>query len=324
MTDSILITGGAGFIGSHLIDRLTARGEAVVCLDNFDPYYSVAAKRDNLRDALESKRVFHVQTDIRDAAALSGVFSRWKFRTVVHLAARPGVRPSLRDPGPYVQTNVLGTLNVLKAAVETGAQRFIFASSSSVYGPLAAKAREHCDPLRPLSPYAASKVAGEALCHAYASVSGMTTIVLRFFTVYGPRQRPDMAISRFTDAIWHGRPVTVFGNGESRRDYTFIDDIIDGVEASMTVPLAGYHVFNLGASEPVQLMRVIRLLEGQVSRKARLHFEPSGVGEPDLTFADVTAARQSLGFNPQVGIEEGIARYVDWYREKRSAVAEAV
>ena len=324
MTDPVLITGGAGFIGSHLIDRLVNRNQPVVCLDNFDPYYSAALKRDNLAAAEQSGLVRFVKGDICDRNTLEDVLSGAGIRTVVHLAARPGVRPSLRDPDPYIRINVQGTLNVVRAATEHGLNRIIFASSSSVYGSVSQQAREDQDRLNPLSPYAASKVAGEAFCRAYASLSGITTVMLRFFTVYGPRQRPDMAISRFTDAIHSDREVTVFGSGESKRDYTFITDIVDGVDASITTPLNGLQVFNLGGSQPVQLLDLIRTLEQHLGKKARLRFEPLGTGEPELTFADVTAARKSLGFSPSVGIEQGTRRYVDWYLEKQNALAKAI
>lgn len=323
MTGAVLITGGAGFIGSHLVGRLVGAGRQVVCLDNFDPYYPAALKRANLEEVAGGPlSIFEV--DICDHRSLAEIFSRWRIDTVVHLAARPGVRPSLRDPDPYIRINAQGTLNVLKTAARSGVNKVIFASSSSVYGSVTGRAREGTTPLQPLSPYAASKVAGEALCHAFASTTGLTVTVLRFFTVYGPRQRPDMAIARFTDAIWRGNEITVFGDGESRRDYTFIDDIIDGVEASTTAPVPGYRVFNLGGSRPVRLLDLIRILEGHIGREARLRFQPSGAGEPDLTFADITAARQQLGFSPRVGIEEGTARYVEWYLEKQNAVAKAV
>jgi UDP-glucuronate 4-epimerase len=323
VTDPVLVTGGAGFIGSHLIERLIRRERPVVCLDNFDPYYSPALKRDNLRGVAESSLLHLEDGDIGDRETMEALFRRWRFSAAVHLAARPGVRASLRDPEPYIRINVQGTLNVLRTAVDAGVGRIIFASSSSVYGPVTREAREDRDAPRPLSPYAASKVAGEAFCHAYASMSGITTVVLRFFTVYGPRQRPDMAINRFTDAIWHGRPITVFGDGKSRRDYTFIDDITDGVDASLSAPMEGYRVFNLGGARPVQLLDLVGLLEERLGKKAVVQFEPRGAGEPELTFANVTAAREALGFCPRTGIEEGTARYVNWYLENRSALAEA-
>jgi len=323
VTHPVLVTGGAGFIGSHLIDRLISQKQPVICLDNFDPYYSAALKRDNLAAAAQSGLLRLVEGDICDASTVEDILAGEGVRTLVHLAARPGVRPSLGDPAPYARINVQGTVNVISAATRHRLDRIIFASSSSVYGSVARPAREDRDQPNPLSPYAASKVAGEAFCRAYASLSGITTVILRFFTVYGPRQRPDMAISRFTDAIHSGRELPVFGNGQSRRDYTFITDIIDGIEASITTPLSGIHVFNLGGSRPVQLLTLIRILEGHLGQKAVLRFEPSGAGEPELTFADVTAAGTSLGFRPRVGIEEGTRRYVDWYLEKQNALAKA-
>ena len=324
MTSPVLVTGGAGFIGSHLIERLIGRQQPVICLDNFDPYYSPHLKRDNLREALRSGLVTLEETDICDREAVENLFRLHRFASVVHLAARPGVRPSLKDPDPYLRINIAGTLNVIRAAVENGVQRVVFASSSSIYGSLTHRAREDRDLPQPLSPYAASKVAGEALCHAYAASSGITTVVLRFFTVYGPRQRPDMAINRFTHAIWQGMPITVFGDGTSRRDYTFIDDIIDGVDASILAPLDGYQVFNLGGSRPVQLLELIGLLEHRLGKRALVEFQPRGTGEPELTFADVTAAGQRLGFRPRVGIEEGTKKYVHWYLENQGALAKSL
>jgi UDP-glucuronate 4-epimerase len=323
VTGPVLVTGGAGFIGSHLIERLAGRGQPVVCLDNFDSYYSPELKRDNIEKAIGSGLVQLEEADICDRDAVQALFRSRRFASVVHLAARPGVRPSLNDPDPYLRINVGGTLNVLKAAVESGVERIVFASSSSVYGSVTRRAREDRDQPRPLSPYAASKVAGEALSHAYAASSGITTVVLRFFTVYGPRQRPDMAVNRFTSAIWNGQPITVFGDGTSQRDYTFIDDIIDGLDSAITAPLGPYSVFNLGGSRPVQLLALIGLLEERLGKKATLEFQPAGAGEPELTFADVSAAEHSLGFRPRVGIEEGTKKYVNWYLENQRALAKS-
>jgi UDP-glucuronate 4-epimerase len=323
VTGPVLVTGGAGFIGSHLVDSLVSRGRPVVCVDNFDEYYPEGLKRRNIERALESGIVELVQADIRDESALAAAFAGSTFSAVVHLAARPGVRPSLENPAPYIDINVTGTLNVLRAAVAGGAERIIFASSSSVYGSVTEKVREDAE-LRPLSPYAASKVAGEALCRAYQSLSGIPTVVLRFFNAYGPRQRPDMAINKFTDCIVNGSEMPVYGDGTSHRDYTYIDDMIRGVNGALEARLDGFRVFNLGGAHPVQLMALIRLLEGHLGRKARVRFEPMGPGEPNMNFADIGAASRELGFAPTTSIEEGTGRYAGWYRETQDVLAAAV
>ena len=320
---AILITGAAGFIGSHLVERLRQRGERLTCLDNFDPYYPSGLKQANLKEALDGCDPCFVQGDIRDGELLRRLFSEREIGTVVHLAARPGVRASLRDPAPCLDINVQGTLSLLEACRSFGVRRFIFASSSSIYGesagvPVSEDGAAH----RPLSPYGASKAAAELLCHSYARLFDMTTIVLRFFTVYGPRQRPDMAIRRFTELIDRGREVRLFGDGQSRRDYTYIADIIAGIEASLSEPLVGFHVFNLGGSHPVPLATVIELIERNLGKQAEVRFEPPQPGEPTVTFADISKAASILGFHPSVPVEEGIRRFVGWYRERRDALAE--
>ena len=278
MNEAVLITGGAGFIGSHLAERLVEKGRQVVCLDNFDDYYPAEAKRSNLQAVLSSQRVRLVEADIRDQEALRSVLASERVRAIVHLAARPGVRPSLLNPALYLDVNVRGTLNVLAMASEFDVPRVVFASSSSVYGLIEGMASEDGTPCHPLSPYGASKVAGEALCSAYAQTSGPSVVALRFFTVYGPRQRPDMAINRFTRLIASGQEVGVHGDGHSLRDYTFISDIVDGIEAALEAELPGYHVFNLGRGQPAVLLDVIRLIEKGLETKAKLRFVPQPPG----------------------------------------------
>ena len=317
MSASVLVTGGAGFVGSHLLERLASRGRRVVCLDSFDPYYPEEAKRDNLRQALAAGDVSLREADIRDTDALRRIFSEEEVQTVVHLAARPGVRPSLEDAAPYIEININGTLNLLNVCREFGVSRVVFASSSSVYGQIGtAAANEDSTPCRPLSPYGASKVAGEALCSAFANAFGLNVIVLRFFTVYGPRQRPDMAICRFTRLIAEGREVPIYGDGNSLRDYTFVSDTVDGVEAATNLPLEGFHVLNLGQGRPVQLSRVVQLIEENLGVRARLNYEPVQAGDPYLTCADISRAAAVLGYSPAVSIEEGIAAYARWFKER--------
>jgi len=323
VSGSLLVTGGAGFIGSHLIERLVRHGYRVVCLDNFDPYYPEAIKRENLSDVLATGQVHLVEADIRDLDALRLVFDRHSFQTVIHLAARPGVRHSLVDPVTSLDINARGTLNLLAMSKEFGVSRFLFASSSSVYGMMGGgAAREDSTPCRPLSPYGASKVAAEALCSAYSQAFGLTVLGFRLFTVYGPRQRPDMAINRFTRLIANGEDVPIFGDGHSLRDYTFITDVLHGIESALHAPLDGYQVFNLGQGRPISLLNLVALIEESLGTKAKLRFMHQQPGDPLLTWADVSKASAILGYRPEVPIENGIAHYVQWFKEKQLDLCE--
>lgn len=317
MSASLLVTGGAGFIGSHLVERLARDGYRVVSLDSFDPYYPASLKRDNLQDALSADHVSLVKADIRDSDALRQIFTNENFQAVIHLAARPGVRPSLEDPATYLDINVGGTLNLLAMCREFVVPRFILASSSSVYGTMDEAAREDLTPCRPLSPYGASKVAAEALCSAYAQAFGLTVVALRLFTAYGPRQRPDMAISRFTHLIASSEEVPIYGDGRSLRDYTFITDVLRGLESALRAPLHGFHVFNLGQGHPVSLLDLVALVEERLGMKAKLRFLPARTGEPFLTCADIDKAIAVLSYRPGVPIDQGIELYVRWFKEKR-------
>jgi UDP-glucuronate 4-epimerase len=314
---AILVTGGAGFIGSHLVERLAARGDTVVALDNFDPYYDPAVKRRNLRAAAREPgpgRFTLTEGDIRDAAGLDALFAGHRFDAVVHLAARAGVRPSIADPLLYADVNVSGTTQLLEACRRHGVGRFLFGSSSSVYGdstavPFCEEARVD----RPVSPYAATKVAGELLAFSYHHLFGMDISCLRFFTVYGPRQRPEMAIHKFARHIMEGRPLQRFGDGRTERDYTYIDDIMDGVIKALD-RVNGYAIYNLGESSRVSLAHLIELLEKEIGKRAVVETLPEQPGDVKMTCADITRARRDLGYDPRVPIEEGIRRFVAWLK----------
>ena len=315
---NILVTGGAGFIGSHLVDRLlTIDDHVITVIDDFNDFYSPDIKRANIADHLNNKRYSLVEADIRDRDALDQLFNKQQFDCIVHLAARAGVRPSLSEPELYAETNVNGTLNLLELARTTGVNQFVFGSSSSVYGINAKVPFSEDDPIRqPISPYAATKAAGELLCHTYSHLYGLRCVCLRFFTVYGARQRPDLAIHKFARLMTSGKPIPVFGDGTARRDYTYIDDIISGVMAAIVYDETNYDVFNLGESETVELRELISILERTLDCPAVIDRLPTQPGDVPQTFADVTKARQLLGYNPQTHIEEGIRKFVEWFRSR--------
>jgi UDP-glucuronate 4-epimerase len=323
--NNILITGGAGFIGSHLVDRLLAEGEwQVTVVDDFNDFYDPAIKHENANRAASNPNYRLVEADIRDQDALGKVFEDSRFQCIVHLAARAGVRPSLEQPHLYAETNINGTLNLLELAREHGIRQFVFGSSSSVYGINAKVPFSEDDPIRqPISPYAATKGAGELLCHSYTHLYGLRCVCLRFFTVYGPRQRPDLAIHKFAQLISEGKPIPVFGDGTTRRDYTFIDDIIAGVRASIDYvgdpAKSDYEVINLGESRTVELRELISLLEKELDMHAVIDRKPLQPGDVPQTYADISKARALLGYNPQTQIEEGIKRFVAWFRKQSRA-----
>ncbi len=311
----VLVTGGAGFIGSHLLERLLADGHDVVSVDNFDDFYPHPRKQANLALLADHPRHRFVELDIRDSRALRDLWAGERFDTVCHLAARAGVRPSLPHPALYWDINTRGTLAMLELAREFEPARFIFASSSSVYGEASRIPFSEDDPAdRPVSPYAASKRAGELMCHTYHHLYGLSVTCLRFFTVYGPRNRPDLAVAKFTRLIDAGETLPVFGDGTSRRDYTYIADIIDGIIAAID-RCGGYNVYNLGHSEPAELMHLIRCIESALGKRANLDYQPPQPGDVPITYADVSRAKRDLGFDPTTPIEEGIERYVKWCRE---------
>ncbi|HLF94130.1 MAG TPA: NAD-dependent epimerase/dehydratase family protein [Planctomycetota bacterium] len=305
----VLLTGGAGFIGSHLLERLLARGDDVAVIDDFNPYYDPAIKRRNLPAAGGFR--LH-ERDIRDSAE---IVAREKPDAVVHLAARAGVRPSLADPLLYESVNVGGTLALLEACRRNGVGRFVFASSSSVYGNGNVPFSEADEPLAPISPYGISKLVGEHYVRIYAHLHGIRATCLRFFTVYGPRQRPDMAIHAFTAAIAAGREIPVFGDGTTERDYTYVTDILQGILAALDRP-EPFAVYNLGESRTVPLRRLIELLEEYVGRKAVLKRMAEQPGDVKRTFASIDRARAQLGYAPKVPLEDGLREFVGWFRAK--------
>ena len=309
-----LVTGGAGFIGSHVVERLLARGDQVTVVDDFNDFYDPSVKHRNVD--LFAARVRLVQADICDAAALRDTFQGERFDTIVHLAARAGVRPSLEQPQLYIQVNIAGTQNLLDLAREFGVRKFIFGSSSSVYGVNGKLPFSEGDPIfNPISPYAATKLAGEALCHVYHHLYGLDTVCLRFFTVYGPRQRPDLAIHKFTSAIARGKPIEVYGDGCTRRDYTHIEDIVQGVLACLDCEF-GFEIINLGESRTVELRELVRLIEMAVGKKAQIRQLPAQPGDVPITYADISKAQRLLDYHPHVTIEDGIQGFVDWFRKQ--------
>jgi len=313
---NVLITGGAGFIGSHLSTLLLLEGTwNVTIVDDLNDFYSPAVKRANLRAVRESGEFNFIEADIRSTDSLARVFDENSFDCIVHLAARAGVRPSLSQPKLYAETNINGTLNLLELAREYEVSQFVFGSSSSVYGinskiPFSEEDRIH----QPISPYAATKAAGELLCHTFSHLYDFRTVCLRFFTVYGARQRPDLAIHRFTKLISEGRPIQVFGDGSTRRDYTYIDDILQGVRAAMDYDGSMHEIFNLGESETTGLSRLIQLIEQSLGKKAVIDRQEMQPGDVPITFADISKARRMLNYNPQTKIEDGIPKFVDWFR----------
>src|SRR5216117_911532 len=315
----ILVTGGAGFIGSHLVEKLLAAGREVAILDDFNDFYDPQIKHANIASFGKDVVIHHV--DLRDDASVRNVFRREKFDAIAHLAARAGVRPSIQQPQLYYDTNVIGTLHLLEAARVTGVQRFIFASSSSVYG--ASKTvpfseDEHL--IQTLSPYGATKVAGEFLCSTYSHLYQMRVVALRYFTVYGPRQRPDLAIHQFTRRIYAGQPIDQFGDGSTRRDYTYIDDVIKGTMAALNYDGPLYDVFNLGESQTIQLKDLILAIENAVGKKAKINRLAEQPGDMPRTYADISKARKLLGYNPTTKLSEGLPKFVEWFlRTKRTA-----
>ena len=316
---TILVTGGAGFIGSHLCERLLSDGVRVICLDNFDMFYDPSIKIKNA-EAIKKKfpDLFELVTgDIRDREQLEDVFHKNRIDFVVHLAARAGVRPSLAEPLLYQDVNIRGTIALLEACKEHGMRNFIFASSSSVYGenqrvPFSEKDLD----IQPISPYGVTKRAGEILCYSYHHLYQMNIACLRIFTAYGPRQRPEMAIHKFTRLIDQGEKIPIYGDGSSRRDYTYIDDLIDGILAVIQYH-KGFEIYNLGESQTTSLKELIQLIEEAFGKKATIQMQEFQPGDVSVTYANITKAKRMLKYHPKVKMKEGIRRFVEWYKENR-------
>jgi UDP-glucuronate 4-epimerase len=311
----ILVTGGAGFIGSHLVDRTLADGAEVVAVDNFDPFYAEARKRANLARAARHPRFRLVQGDIRDAEAVGRLVDDLRPEVVVHLAARAGVRPSIEDPIGYTEVNVLGTLHLLRAACRLAPlPRFVYASSSSVYGDRPdAPFRETDRVDNPISPYAATKKAAELLAYTFHHLHGLPVTGLRFFTAFGPRNRPDLAIAKFAERIERGEPIPMYGDGTTRRDYTYVGDIVDGIVRAVE-RCRGCHLYNLGHSEPIELRAMIQALSEALGKPAHIQRLPEQPGDVRQTYADISRARAELGYEPRTPFRDGLARFVAWLR----------
>jgi UDP-glucuronate 4-epimerase len=316
----ILLTGGAGFIGSHLAESLLESGRRIVIVDDFNDYYDPGRKRANLAGIIDHPALEVVEADIRDRERMEELFARFRFPAVIHLAARAGVQPSLSQPLLYQDVNVGGTLVLLEAARKTGTEKFIFASSSSVYGdcprlPL----REDEPALEPVSPYGLTKLAGEHICRVFHRHYGIRIAALRFFTVFGPRQRPDMAIHLFSRRIMAGGKIPVYGDGSSRRDYTYIADIVSGIRAVLEVDLE-FEIFNLGGGHSISLLELINLLGEKLGRKPVLKNLPFQPGDVIATLADATKARELLGYRPATSLSRGLEAFIEWYQDRKETL----
>jgi UDP-glucuronate 4-epimerase len=308
----ILVTGGAGFIGSHLAEKLLAAGHKVAILDDFNDFYDPQIKHANIAAIAKDVAVHYL--DLRDSASVRNLFHDNKFDAIAHLAARAGVRPSIQHPQLYYDANVNGTLHLLDAARVTGVERFVFASSSSVYGiSKTVPFSEDQHLTQTISPYAATKIAGEFLCSTYSHLYQVRVVALRYFTVYGPRQRPDLAIHQFTRRIYAGQPIDQFGDGTTRRDYTYIDDVIQGTIAALNYDGPLFDIFNLGESETIQLKDLIAAIENALGKKAKINLLPEQPGDMPLTCADISKARKLLGYNPTARLSDGLPRFMEWF-----------
>jgi len=312
----IMVTGGAGFIGSHLCQKIISLGHNVICIDDFNDYYDPAVKEDNIRELADDSRFTLFRADITDRKAVDDILSSNNTDIIIHLAARAGVRPSLANAALYEKVNVQGTINLLDNCRDRGIKKFIFASSSSVYGGNRKMPFSETDRVdSPVSPYAATKKSGELICYTYHHLYDISVFAFRFFTVYGPRQRPEMAIHRFTRHIFEGRPIEVFGDGSTSRDYTYIDDIVNGLINSLDL-VCGYEIINLGNSYPVKLDRLIRMIQEASGREAGIRYTELQPGDVPATFADIEKARKLIKYKPGTTIEEGLGLFMDWYKEK--------
>jgi UDP-glucuronate 4-epimerase len=311
----VLVTGAAGFIGSHLCERLLSGGHNVVGMDNFDAFYDPHVKHNNIASCMAQKEFKFVEGDIRDNGCVDRIFKADGIEMIIHLAAKAGVRPSIENPLSYQDVNIGGTLIMLEAARRHGIKKFIFASSSSVYGNNEKVPFSETDNVdNPISPYAATKKAGELLCYTYSHLYGMDMTCLRFFTVYGPRQRPDLAIHKFSRLIEAGKPIPVFGDGSMMRDHTYVDDIVDGIVGAMQA-CSGYEIYNLGESRPIRLDTLIQCIEMSLGKKAIINRLPPQPGDVAITYADVSKAMSRLNYKPKMAIENGLKKFVEWFRK---------
>ena len=314
---NILVTGGAGFIGSNLVDKLLELGHRVSVIDSFSPFYDISIKRKNIENALKSDKFSLFEIDVRDSENITEIFELNTFDVVVHLASKAGVRPSIRLPQAYFDVNVNGTLNILEECHRHKINKVVYASSSSVYGNSKNTPFKETDTVDfPISPYAASKKAGELICHNYHHLYGINIFALRFFTVYGKRNRPDMGMYKFCKAINEGKIIQLYGNGEPRRDFTYVDDIVDGILKSI-LNVNGFEIFNLGESQTISVNGLIELFEQKLGKKAiteKIGMQPGDVME---TYADISKAKKMLGYDPKTTVEEGVSKLVDWYMNEK-------
>lgn len=317
---NILMTGGAGFIGSNLIDLfLTNPDIQITCIDNFDTFYDIDIKKHNIADHLKKPNYKLIEVDIRNIDEMKSKLTN-HYDVIIHLAAKVGVRPSVQDPRSYTEVNILGTSNILELARQLKCKKFIFASSSSVYGinpNLPWKEDNH--ELLPMNPYASSKISGELLGYVYSNLFNLQFISLRLFTVYGPRQRPDLAIHKFAKLISQGQPIDLYGDGESERDYTYIDDITAGIKSALNYSASQYEIINLGNNQPIKLSQLITLLERVLKKKATIRNLPDQPGDLPITFADISKAKRLLDYQPKTSILDGLQRFVNWFREQNEA-----
>lgn len=314
---NVLLTGCAGFIGSNLLDKLLNRGFKVIGVDNFSDYYSPCIKEKNISKNINNKNFKFYKYDIENIEQLKEIFKENSIDTVVHLAARPGVRPSIVNPIDCVKTNIIGTTNILECMKEYGTKKIVFSSSSSVYGNCEEeKFSEALQGLRPISPYAVSKLAGENMCYVYSKNYGINAICLRLFTVYGPRQRPDLAVNKFVDLMKNDKPIPMFGNGNTIRDYTYVDDITEGIFSAINYDKSGYEIINLGGGHPVTLKDMISVLETKLGAKAIIENLVPQQGDVEKTGADISKAKRLLNFEPKTKFEDGIGKYIEWLNDK--------
>ncbi len=311
-----LITGGAGFIGSSLSDKLLSDGHDIVVVDNFNDYYDVSIKEKNVSNNLSNPHYVLCRADIENMDSMQKVFKEHKFDAVIHLAARAGVRPSLEKPMEYVKTNILGTVNILECMKDSGIKKLVIASSSSVYGNCKEESfSEDLKVTEPISPYAATKSACEQICYTWHHLYGISVVALRFFTVYGPRQRPDLAINKFAKKIIKGEPIQMYGDGSTKRDYTYIDDIVSGICKSIDYNGSGYEIINLGGGEPITLKRMIQTIEQEIGKKAIIEQQPMQPGDVDKTVCDWSKARKLLNYAPKTSFKDGIKKFVEWRKQ---------